>query len=52
MKVAKLTQTKPTPFTNGIVGNSWWYWFKCQHRKLNIKLAKGLEVCMAHGLTN
>jgi len=24
MKVTKLTQTKDTPFRNGILGNSWW----------------------------
>jgi hypothetical protein len=29
MKVAKLTETKPTPFKNGIPRNFWWYWFKC-----------------------
>jgi len=52
MKVAKLTQTKPTPFTNGIIGNSWWYWFKHQHPKLNIGLVEGLEIYKAHGLTS
>jgi hypothetical protein len=25
MKVVELTQTKVTPFQNGIPGNSWWY---------------------------
>jgi hypothetical protein len=25
MKVAKFTQTRPTPFKNGIPKNSWWY---------------------------
>jgi hypothetical protein len=25
MKVAKLTQTRPTLFQNGIPSNSWWY---------------------------
>jgi hypothetical protein len=25
MKVAKLTQTMPNPFKDGIIGNSWWY---------------------------
>ncbi len=25
MKVAELTQTRVTPFQNGILGNNWWY---------------------------
>jgi hypothetical protein len=25
MKVAKLIQTIPNPFKDGIIGNSWWY---------------------------
>jgi hypothetical protein len=31
MKVAKLTQTKDTPFKDGILRKSWWYWFKQRH---------------------
>jgi len=30
----------------------WWYWFRHRHPKLSIKLAKGLEVYNAQGLTN
>jgi hypothetical protein len=52
MKVIELTQTKPTPFKNGIIRNSWWYWFKHRHPKLNIQLAKGLDVYKSEGLTN
>jgi len=28
LKVAKITQTKVTPFRNGILGKTWWRWFK------------------------
>jgi hypothetical protein len=52
MEVVELTQTNPTLFKNGIPKNSWWYWFKCQHPKLILRLAKGLEVSKAHGLTS
>jgi hypothetical protein len=52
MKVVELTQTKPTPFKNGILGNSWWYWFQHQHPKLSIQLVKGLNVYKAEGLTS
>jgi hypothetical protein len=51
MKVAELTQTKDTPFRNGILGNSWWYWFKRRHLKVSIWKVEGLEVCKAQGLT-
>jgi hypothetical protein len=44
MKIAKITQTKITPFKHGVPGNSWWFWFKCQHLKLNIWQAEGLEI--------
>jgi hypothetical protein len=37
MKVAELTQTKATPFRDGIPSNSWWYWFKCRHPKINLQ---------------
>jgi hypothetical protein len=31
MKVAKITQTKPTSFQNGVPGDIWWFWFKKGH---------------------
>lgn len=50
MKVAKLTQTRPTLFQNGIPSNSWWYQFKLhKHPKLNI--CRWLEVYKTQGLT-
>ncbi len=50
MKIVEFTQIRPTPFRDGILGNSWWYWFKHMHLELNISHAKELEVCKAHGL--
>jgi hypothetical protein len=52
MKVTKLSQTRPTPFKDGILGNSQWYCFKHWHLELSIWLAEGLDVCRAHGFTN
>jgi hypothetical protein len=31
INVAQLTQTRPTPFTNGMPGISWLKWFKKRH---------------------
>jgi hypothetical protein len=31
MKVAELTQTKPTPLKHGVSGKTWWYWFNRKH---------------------
>jgi hypothetical protein len=51
MKVAKLTQTRPTPFQGGILRSSQWYWFKRRHLELNIRQAKGLDINRTQGLT-
>jgi len=40
MKVVELTPTRATPFQDGIPNNSWWYWFKHRHPKVNIWQAK------------
>lgn len=50
--VAKFTQIRLTPFKDGILGYSWWYWFTHRHLKLTIQLVKGLEVYKAQGLTS
>jgi hypothetical protein len=52
MKMVEGTQTRPTPFYNGIHGASWWYWFQHRHLEFNIGQAKRFEVCKTHGLTN
>jgi len=36
MIVTKLTQTRVISFRDGIPCNSWWYWFKHKHPKVNI----------------
>jgi len=38
MKVAKLTQIRPTLFKNGILGNFWSNWFKHPHLDLVFEL--------------
>jgi hypothetical protein len=43
MQVAKLTQTRATPFWDGIPSNSWWHWFKHRHPKVNIIHIGGLQ---------
>jgi hypothetical protein len=52
-KVVEFTQTRPTLFKDGLLGNNYWYWFKNQHLELNIeRLVKGLEICRAQDLTS
>jgi hypothetical protein len=36
LKVAEITQSRPTPFTKGIPGDSWWNLFKRRHPDLSI----------------
>jgi hypothetical protein len=51
LKVVEVTQTKPTPFWNGVPGASWWYWFINRHQEIIIWLAEGLKVFKVKGLT-
>ncbi len=51
MKVVELTQTRVTPFRDGIPSKSWWFQFKRRHQKISIRQVEGLEVCRAQGLT-
>ncbi len=33
------SDSNPThPISKWVVWDSWWYWFKCKHPKLNIRL--------------
>jgi hypothetical protein len=50
-KVAKIIKTIPTPFWDGVLRYSWWYWFKQCHPNLFICQVKGLEGCKTQGLT-
>jgi hypothetical protein len=36
LKVAEITQSRPTPFTKGIPGPTWWKLFKARHPDLMI----------------
>jgi len=49
--VAKVIQTRPTPFLNEVHRDSWWYLFKHKHLELSICLTKGLEINRAQGFT-
>ena len=50
LKVALLTQERPTPFTNGIPGPAWARWFKKRHPNLALRQSQGLDVARAKGL--
>ena len=49
-KVAELTQTRWTPFTNGIPGKSWVKWFRNRHPELVLRVPKGLDLNRARAL--
>jgi hypothetical protein len=51
MIVAKLIQTRPTPFQGGVPRSFWWYLFKKKHLKLHIHQAEGLDISQTQGLT-
>ncbi len=50
IKVAKLIQTRPTPFNDGLPKNNCQYQFKHEHLECITLLRKRLENCMAQGL--
>ena len=50
LKVALMTQERPTPFTDGIPGRGWLRWFKKRHPDLTRRQAQGLEISRAKGL--
>ena len=50
LKVALLTQERPTPFTNGVQGPAWVWWFKKRHPALSLQQSQGLDVARAKGL--
>jgi hypothetical protein len=49
-KVFELTQTRPTPFTDGIPGSSWVKWFRRRHPYLTLRSSQGLELARARGM--
>ena len=50
LKVALMTQERPTPFTDGIPRTGWLCWFKKRHPDLTRRQAQGLELDRAKGL--
>ena len=50
LKVALITQERPTSFIDGIPGRGWLRWFKKCHPSLTIRQSQGLEFSRAKGL--
>jgi hypothetical protein len=44
VKLAQLTQTRITPFTNGVPGISWLKWFKKRHLEFSLRQPQGIEM--------
>jgi hypothetical protein len=50
IKVAEMTQDRPTPFIDGVPGGSWVKWFRRRHPDLILRSSQGLEIARAKGL--
>ena len=50
LKVAKICQTRPTPFSDGILGKSWLHWFRKRHPNLVLRQSQVLELNRARNL--
>ena len=50
LKVALLTEERPSPFTDGIPGRGWLCWFKKWHPGLTLRQTQGLEIARVKGL--
>lgn len=50
MKVYELTQSRWTPFRDGIPGNGWMRWWKKRHPDLTLRVSQALESARAKGL--
>ncbi len=50
LKITKITQTRLTPFKDGVLIDSWWCWFQNKHPNLTIKQVEGLNVNKTQGL--
>jgi hypothetical protein len=50
MKVYEITQSRWTPFRNGIPGNGWMRWWKRRHPDLTLRVSQALESARAKGL--
>jgi hypothetical protein len=50
LKVGTMVQERANPFTNGIPGKSWIYWFRRRHPHLVLRSSQGLEIARARGM--
>jgi hypothetical protein len=50
IKVAKLVQFRPMPFTTGVHGGSWVKWFRRRHLELTFRSSQGLDIAHSRGL--
>ena len=50
MKVYEITQSRWTPFRNGIPRNGWMHWWKRRHPNLTLRVSQALESARARGL--
>jgi hypothetical protein len=49
MNDVEIIQTKPIPFQNGVPRNTYGFWFRKQHLKINIRLVERLKVSRQEG---
>ena len=50
MKVYEITQSRWTPFRNGIPGDGWMHWWKKRHPNLTLRVSQAMESARARGL--
>jgi hypothetical protein len=51
LKVCEITQTRATPFKDGIPGPGWLRWWKRRHPQLTLRVPQGLETAHARALS-
>jgi hypothetical protein len=51
LKICEITQTRSTPFKNGIPGVGWLRWWKRRHPELTLRVPQGLDTTRARALT-
>lgn len=50
LTVARVTESRPTPFKNGIPGNGWMWWFLNRNPELTFRRSQGLDTGKARNL--
>jgi hypothetical protein len=48
--VARIIQTRYTPYRDGIPGRGWMKWFRRRHPDLTLRMPQGLEYARTKGL--